>query len=113
MGDFTFSRSFEMLERQRWHHIILKTQNARSLLGPLAATPWLLHIGVKLLPRKLWVKDWYESVEWCQAQMEERLSRGAPPGVPDLTSFFMANNKGNKADPWLSGDTVLAILAGR
>ncbi|KUJ07705.1 cytochrome P450 [Mollisia scopiformis] len=112
MGDFTFSKSFGMLESQKWHNIIVKTQNARTLLGPLTATPWLLHIGVKLLPRILWVKDWYESVEWCQAQMEERLSNGSQPGVPDLTSFFMENNKGDKADPWLRGDSLLAILAG-
>ncbi|KAH9987073.1 cytochrome P450 [Xylariaceae sp. FL0662B] len=112
MGDFTFSKSFGMLESQQWHNIIVKTQNARTLLGPLAATPWLLHIGVKILPRVLWVKDWYESVEWCQAQMMERLSKGAQSGVPDLTSFFMENNEGDKADPWLRGDSLLAILAG-
>ncbi len=102
-----------MLESQQWHNIIVKTQRARTLLGPLAGTPWLLHIGVKILPRILWVKDWYESVEWCQAQMVERLSKGAPSGVPDLTSFFMENNKGDKVDPWLRGDSLLAILAGR
>ncbi|KAK8029812.1 hypothetical protein PG993_011103 [Apiospora rasikravindrae] len=111
MGTFTFSKSFNMLERQRWHHVVLKTQNARSLLGPLAGTPWLLHIGVNLMPRILWVKDWYESVEWCQAQMLERLETGSLPGVPDLTSFFMRDKNG-KSDPWLAGDSLLAILAG-
>ncbi|KAK8062549.1 cytochrome P450 [Apiospora hydei] len=111
MGSFTFSKSFNMLERQRWHHIVLKTQNARSLLGPLTGTPWLLHIGVKIMPRILWVRDWYESVEWCQAQMLERLETGSLPGVPDLTSFFMRNKNG-KSDPWLAGDSLLAILAG-
>lgn len=114
MGDFTFSKSFSMLETQRWHHIVLKTQNARSLLGPLMATPWLLHIGVKVMPRVLWVKDWYDSVEWCQAQMMERLVEGAPSAeTPDLVSFFMEKNKGDTADPWLAGDSLLAILAGR
>lgn len=39
MGDFTFSKSFSMLETQRWHHIVLKTQNARSLLGPADGDP--------------------------------------------------------------------------
>ncbi|KAI0412607.1 cytochrome P450 [Xylaria grammica] len=112
MGDFTFSKSFEMLSRQQWHHIIVKTQNARTLLGPLAATPWLLHIGVKLLPRVLWVKDWYESVEWCQEQMLERLSKGSQLGAPDLASFFMEKNESGKTDPWLKGDSLLAILAG-
>ncbi|KAI1157896.1 cytochrome P450 [Nemania serpens] len=111
MGDFTFSKSFDMLERQQWHHVVLQTQNARKLLGILAATPWLLHLGLKLLPRIAWIRDWYESVEWCQGQMKERLEKGAPPKVPDLTSFFMEGNKG-KHDPWLRGDSLLAILAG-
>lgn len=113
MGDFTFSKSFDMLEKQRWHHIVLKTQNARTLLGALTGTPWLLHIGIELMPRILWVKDWYESVEWCKAQMLERLLEGTPSGTPDLVSFFMEKNKGDEADPWLAGDSLLAILAGR
>lgn len=113
IGGFTFSKSFGMLDDQRWHNIIVKTKNARALLGPLAPTPWLLHIGVKLLPRILWVKDWYDSVEWCQQQMEDRLSDGSKTEIPDLTTFFMENNQGNKADPWLRGDSLLAILAGR
>lgn len=113
MGDFTFSNSFKMLEKQQYHHIIVKTKNARMLLGPLAPTPWLLHIGLKLLPRVFWVKDWYESVEWCQQQMEERLLSGTKTSIPDLTSFFMENSKDGIADPWLKGDSLLAILAGR
>ncbi|KAI0388469.1 cytochrome P450 [Xylariaceae sp. FL0594] len=112
MGDFTFSKSFEMLKRQRWHHVILKTHSARTLLGPLAPTPWLLHIGVHLLPRIWWVKDWYDSVEWCQGQMVERLSSRSQPAVPDLTSFLMEEDKGDGAERWLRGDSLLAILAG-
>ncbi|KAI1115756.1 cytochrome P450 [Nemania sp. NC0429] len=112
MGDFTFSKSFNMLETQQWHHFVLQNQNARKLLGPLAATPWLLHLGLTLLPRVLWVKDWYDSVKWCQAQMTERLQRGSDPEVPDLTSFLMKDNEGNQSDPWLRGDSLLAILAG-
>lgn len=116
MGDFTFSKSFDMLKRQQWHLVVMKTYNARRLLGPLTATPWLLHIGVKLLPCVFWVKDWYDSVDWCEEQMLERLSKGAPPGAPDLTSFLMENEKDEKdgkTDPWLRGDSLLAILAGR
>lgn len=113
MGDFTFSKSFGMLEGQRWHSVILQGQNARTLLGPLAPTPWLVQIALKMLPRILSLKDWYESVAWCHRQMEERLSEGIDSEVADLTSFFLENNQGNRADPWLKGDSVLAILAGR
>ncbi|RWA07192.1 hypothetical protein EKO27_g7914 [Xylaria grammica] len=67
---------------------------------------------VKLLPRVLWVKDWYESVEWCQEQMLERLSKGSQLGAPDLASFFMEKSESSKTDPWLKCDSLLAILAG-
>ncbi|KXX73522.1 Tryprostatin B 6-hydroxylase [Madurella mycetomatis] len=112
MGDFTFSKSFGMLESQRWHDIILKTKNARVLLGPLTPTPWLLHLGIKLLPRVLWMKDWYDSVDWCQQQMEERLSRESRSDLLDLTFFLMEKGTDAGVSPWLRGDSLLAILAG-
>lgn len=113
MGDFTFSKSFEMLKNQEFHHIILKMQNARALLGPLAPTPWLLHLGLKLLPKRWWVKDWYDSVTWSHAQMEERLSVRAKPDVPDLTTYLLEKGEPDQMEAWLRGDSLLAILAGR
>lgn len=113
MGEFTFSKSFSMLENQRWNEVILKMKRARELLGPLTPTPWLLHLGIKLLPRIWWVKDWYDSVDWCQQQMQERLSRKLQSNIPDLTSYLMEKTPGAEHSPWLRGDSLLAILAGR
>ncbi|KAK0660783.1 Tryprostatin B 6-hydroxylase [Cercophora samala] len=116
MGDFTFSTPFGVLKGNdpRSHEMILQIKNARVLLGPLTPVPWLLHIGTKLLPRVLWIKDWYESVDWCQEQIQARLAKGPSPELRDLTYYIMEKEKENKVDagPWLRGDSLLAVLAG-
>lgn len=73
MGDFIFSRTFNMLSRQEWHHIILLMQRALSLLGPLSPVPWIIHIAFKLFPRVWILKDWFRMVAWCEEQMLQRL----------------------------------------
>lgn len=73
MGDFIFSRTFNMLSRQEWHHIILLMQRALSLLGPLSPIPWFIHIAFKLFPRVWILKDWFRMVAWCEEQMLQRL----------------------------------------
>lgn len=73
MGDFIFSRTFNMLSRQEWHHIILLMQRALSLLGPLSPVPWFIHIAFKLFPRVWILKDWFRMVAWCEEQMLQRL----------------------------------------
>ncbi|KAK4641446.1 hypothetical protein QC761_0074120 [Podospora bellae-mahoneyi] len=117
MGDFTFSTPFGVLkgEDPRSHEMILQIKNGRVLLGPLTPVPWLLHIGTKLLPKVLWIKDWYKSVDWCQEQIQARLAKGPAPELQDLTYYIMEKEKENKVDagPWLRGDSLLAVLAGR
>lgn len=74
MGDFVFSRTFNMLSRQEWHHIIVLLQRALSLLGPLSPIPWMVHIAFKLFPRVGILRDWFRMVSWCEGQMLERLN---------------------------------------
>lgn len=76
MGDFIFSRTFNMLSRGEWHHIILLLQRALSLLGPLSPLPWMVHIAFKLLPRVWILRDWFRMVSWCEGQMVDRLKVG-------------------------------------
>lgn len=73
MGDFVFNKPFNMLQDQKWHHIIVLLQRALSLLGPFSAVPWLIQIGFKLMPRVWILKDWFDMVAWCEKQMHERL----------------------------------------
>lgn len=77
MGDFVFSRTFNMLSRQEWHHIIILMQRALSLLGPLSPVPWMIHIAFKLFPRVWILRDWFRMVAWCERQMLERLEVSA------------------------------------
>lgn len=73
MGDFVFSRPFNMLSQQEWHHIVALLQRALSLLGPLSPVPWLIHIAFKLFPRVWVLRDWFRMVSWCEGQMLDQL----------------------------------------
>ena len=73
MGDFIFNKTFDMLSRQRWHHVILLLQRALSILGPLGPVPWLVQIAFKVLPRVGILKDWFDMMTWCEAQMLDRM----------------------------------------
>lgn len=126
MGQFVFSTSFGMLHNRQMHYIIKRLQSALSLLGPLAPAPWLIQVGLHLLPRVGKVKDWYDSLDWCEQQMRRRI-RNAELGVlesgSDLAYYLVEEERNRKAGPgaaakawnlaWLTGDSLLAIVAGR
>ncbi|KAJ5899378.1 hypothetical protein N7495_004122 [Penicillium taxi] len=126
MGDFVFSRTFNMLSQQQSHHIVLLLQRALSLLGPLSPIPWFIHIAFKLCPRVWILRDWYQMVAWCESQMLDRLSAHNldkcthsmqdpedPSKVPDVAYYLLQDAVDNPAQfPWLTGDSILAIVAG-
>ncbi|KAJ5905858.1 uncharacterized protein N7473_002774 [Penicillium subrubescens] len=114
MGDFIFSRTFNMLSRQEWHHIILLMQRALSLLGPLSPVPWFIHIAFKLFPRVWILKDWFRMVAWCEEQMLQRLeSPQDTSNVPDVAHYLLQDARDDpRRFPWLTGDSILAIVAG-
>ncbi|KAM0254291.1 hypothetical protein ACHAQJ_006931 [Trichoderma viride] len=118
MGEFVFSKSFGMLEKQEWHHIIVRLQRALSLLGPLSPVPWLIQIAFKLAPRISVLKDWFDTVAWCQSQMGERLADGSANLSQDLSYYLMEKDSEDRglldSDKWLwaAGDSLLAIVAG-
>ncbi|KAF6811049.1 cytochrome p450 [Colletotrichum sojae] len=117
MGDFVFSKSFDMLHQQQWHHIIVRLQRALSLLGPFSPAPWLIQVGFKLAPRVGVLRDWFDMVEWCERQMRARLDDEKPkPVVPDLAYYLMEMDDGQTGMQdrltWLFGDSLLAIVAG-
>jgi tryprostatin B 6-hydroxylase len=120
MGDFVFSKSFGMLQDQKWHYIIIRLQRALSLLGPFSPTPWLIQLGFKLAPRVSVLRDWFDMVAWCERQMRDRIEDGKTKELePDLTHYLMemeGYDEGMSEEDsmfWLQGDSLLAIVAGR
>ncbi len=73
MGDFIFNKSFNMLQNQEWHHMIVILQRAMSILGPFSPAPWIVQVGLKLMPRVGLLKDWFTMLSWCEDQMQERM----------------------------------------
>ncbi|KAK4063919.1 hypothetical protein Trihar35433_8627 [Trichoderma harzianum] len=118
MGDFVFSKSFGMLENQQWHHIIVRLQRALSLLGPFSSVPWLIQVGFNLAPRVSVLKDWFDTVAWCQSQMRDRLENGSSSQSQDLSYYLMEKDSEghgfseNEKWHWAAGDSLLAIVAG-
>lgn len=118
MGDFVLGKPFGMQQNQQWHHIVARLQRALSLLGPLSPTPWLVHIGFKLVPRIFRLKDWFDIVAWCQNQMRSRIEDHTRFQERDITHYIMMENDENKevindALLWLSGDSLQTMVAGR
>lgn len=74
MGEFAFARSFNMLEDEKWHHVVLLLRRAMALLGPLSPVPWLAQIGFHLIPNLWVVRDWYDMMNWCKIRMGERIA---------------------------------------
>lgn len=90
MGDFVFNKSFDMMKNRQWHHIIVRLQSALSLLGPSSPTPWLIQIGFKLGPRVSKLRDWFEMVAWCEAQMRERIQVSIRTGLLHLKLIMVS-----------------------
>ncbi|KAK5993999.1 Cytochrome P450 monooxygenase FCK2 [Cladobotryum mycophilum] len=117
MGDFVLGKPFGMQQNQEWHHIIVRMQSALSILGPLSPTPWMIHIGFKLAPRILQLRDWFDLEAWCRGQMSERLQDKSRHQEPDITHYIMMEDGENQeiihnALLWLSGDSMQAMAAG-
>lgn len=74
MGSFVFNKSFNMLRDQKWHNVIVILRKALSLLGPLTPVPWLVQIGFKLFWTVGPIRDWFETIAWCEKQMMERVA---------------------------------------
>lgn len=127
MGEFVFSKSFGMLENQEPSPVIRRLQSALFLLAPLGPAPWLLQAGLRLGPKVWAIKDFYDTLDWCGAQMVKRLERLAMPKDSeekrspqnDLAYHLMESKRGSSGKErtwnmaWLTGDSLLAIVAGR
>ena len=72
MGDLTFSKSFRMLENGEAHAIAGLLHDSMDILGVLSPAPWLVRLGLDLLPSHPAVKKWNSLVNLSRALMSER-----------------------------------------
>lgn len=72
MGQFAFSKSFQMLNDQKWHHAVCMLRAGLEVVGPLTPVPWLVRVGFDL-PLLQVVRDFQGMEAWCAARMDERI----------------------------------------
>ncbi|KAL8744091.1 MAG: hypothetical protein Q9190_003629 [Brigantiaea leucoxantha] len=100
MGDFCFGSSFDLLQKQEWHSVVIKIQEAMNLIGPTTPLPWLVHLGFDTLPFLNQVQNSQED------DSNHEVSRWLIEDAR-INGFMEADWK------WLTGDAVLAVVAGR
>lgn len=128
MGDFVFSKSFNLLETKKSAVAIERWQRALYMVGPVSSTPWLLHAALGLLPSIGIIKDFRDTVNWSADQMKQRLDQSSKgemdsAAYDDLAYYLMedvtdrTHRQSEKTRSWnlswLAGDSLLAIIAGR
>ncbi|KAI1389100.1 cytochrome P450 [Hypoxylon trugodes] len=114
MGNFIFSKSFDMLSDRKWHSIVTRLQNALSLLGPLTPAPWLVQLGLRLSPKVWVIRDWHDTVAWGKGQMRTRMEQVNEKQI-DLTHYLMEQGGTMGYEEklyWVHGDSLLAVVAG-
>ena len=72
MGQFAFSKSFDMLQTQQWHYSIQMLRKAFAHVGPFAPVPWLVRIMFDIPVLQI-VRDFQTMVRWCAERMDERI----------------------------------------
>ncbi|KAI4183573.1 MAG: hypothetical protein LQ348_004666, partial [Seirophora lacunosa] len=119
MGDFVFGTSFDMLRDRRWHSVILTLREGLGLLGPLTPLPWLVHFGFNMAGFLPSIRNWFAMITWCRQQMEKRAKSMGEKDItsdPDVSYALLDEARKNGFTEtdwnWLSGDAVLAIVAG-
>jgi hypothetical protein len=117
MGDFVFNKSFDMLNNQDWHHMVVRLQRALSLLGPASPAPWLIQIAFRIAPRIYQIGDWFEMTAWTHQQIGARLKNGfEKQPTPDLVHYLLEKSQEPRTAEGvrrMRGDSLNAIVAGR
>ena len=72
MGEFAFSRSFNMLKDKKEHHAIKMLRAGLALVGPFTPVTWLVRIAFDL-PMLAIVRDFQKMEKWSAERMDERI----------------------------------------
>ncbi|KAL8964360.1 MAG: hypothetical protein Q9183_004506, partial [Haloplaca sp. 2 TL-2023] len=114
MGHFAFSKSFDMLKDQSWHHAVEMLRRGLALVGPFTPVPWLVRLSFDM-PILRVVRDFQSMAAWCAKRMDERIKDGVGEG--DVSSKLIAwsakHNRLISDRNSLNGDAIAMIIAGR
>ncbi|KAI0427569.1 cytochrome P450 [Xylaria sp. FL1042] len=114
MGEFGFSRSFQMLQDRKWHSKIRLLVDGMSAGSSLTPVPWLAQLGKSVMPRVSLVKNWNSMLQWCSECMDER--RQMKGEYLDLSHWlinaYIEDGYRQTDLAWLNGDAVTLIVAG-
>ncbi|KAL8937854.1 MAG: hypothetical protein Q9216_004217 [Gyalolechia sp. 2 TL-2023] len=117
MGDLTFSKSFRMLENGEAHPIAGLLNDSLDIVGVLSPVPWLMRIGLNLLPghpgRGITASSRELSFENLSLVLTGLQKSGE---ICDISNWLINHNKGYEPSDedlrWLYGDSTSAIIAG-
>ncbi|KAF2649441.1 putative benzoate 4-monooxygenase cytochrome P450 [Lophiostoma macrostomum CBS 122681] len=117
MGDFAFSKSFDMLENKQWHYAVVLLRRALGLLGPFSSVPWLAQVAFSL-PVIPIIRDWNRMLSWCADRMAEQIQAIVRCELKNenISSWLLRHSfkKNSMANDklMLKGDSVALIVAG-
>ncbi|KAI0400729.1 cytochrome P450 [Xylaria palmicola] len=114
MGEFAFSRSFQMMQEKKWHSKVRLLVDGMGAIGPVSPVPWLAQLAMSIRPRNHLTKNWHSLLRWCKDCMDRRLElKGERPDVSHwLIEDYLANGSQQADRAWLNGDAVTIIVAG-
>ncbi|KAL1864535.1 hypothetical protein Plec18167_009715 [Paecilomyces lecythidis] len=106
MGQLGFSKTFGMLQGQKWHYAIQMLRKGLTFVGPYTSVPWLVRIAfdLRILPS---VRNFIQMEDWCARQMDERIEISG-----HLIAWSVERNRLQKDLPTLYGDSIAIIVAG-
>ncbi|KAI0509558.1 cytochrome P450 [Xylaria bambusicola] len=114
MGEFAFSKSFNMLQNGEWHSKVRLLVDGMNACGTLGKVPWLVQLGKFIRPRASLVKNWDSMLQWCRDCMHERLQ--IKDERADLSQWlinaYIEDGSQQAELAWLQGDAVTMIVAG-
>jgi cytochrome P450 len=117
MGELVFSTSFGMVRKREWHPIVRHVKEALHLVGLLSAVPWLMQIGFRLAPPVSIMRNWHKLVDYCKYTIRKRIERDTKGQAGHDFMHYMLQQQdkfGHNGGPdWLTGDTLMMLVAGR
>ncbi|MCJ1457542.1 hypothetical protein MMC28_007910 [Mycoblastus sanguinarius] len=113
MGQFAFSRSFNMLKDKKEHHAVKMLRAGLGLVGPFTPVPWLVRIAfdIPVLPI---VRNFQKMEAWSAERIDERIKNTVdqPDVSQHLISWSAKHDRLEKDRNTLYGDAIAMVIAG-